>query len=481
MRPSDSSSPLPRSTPESQGVSSEALLRLITALETNALELHSIMILRHGRVVAEGWWDPYRAETPHPLFSLSKSFTATAVGFAVVEGRFSLDDPVLSFFPEEAPAEPGKYLRAMRVRHLLSMSTGHSRDTLGKVFGNFNQTKGFLQCPVVYAPGTHFVYNNGASFMLSAILQRVTGRRLLDYLSTQLLYPLDITGATWDTSAGGFDVGYRGLKIKTEDIARFGQLYLQKGRWGDVRLLPERWVEEATALQVANGNGRHIDYRQGYGLQFWRCRHNAYRGEGAFGQLCIVLPEQETVVAITAGTGKAQAVLNLLWHHLLPALGPLPLPADPDAETALRRKLASLKLPGPDGDPASPAAAGISGHTFHLETNPRGYRAIGFDFFAADFCRIRLHNAHGEHRLVCRMNHEWQRTTTRFDGKEASTVAMTGAWTTPDTFTFRLCLIETPDCPTIICRFQADRVRIRYRPNIKHCSTPFPEIVGRRE
>ncbi len=336
---------LPRSTPEAQGISSAAILAFVVAAEANILELHSFMLLRHGQVVAEGWWSPYSPEHPHMLFSLSKSFTSSAIGLAVAEGRLSVDDPVLSFFPADAPAVVSANLAVMRVRHLLSMSTGHHEDSRGRMWIRYrkNWVKGFLALPVEHVPGTYWVYDSGATYMLSAIIQKTTGMKLLDYLQLRLFAPLGIQGATWETSPQGINIGSWGLSLKTEDIARFGQLYLQKGMWNGRRILSETWVDEATSSQIANDRP-DPDWHQGYGYQFWRCQHGAYRGDGAFGQYCIVMPEQDAVLAITSGVVEMQPPLNLVWEHLLPAMGPAALPANPEVHVKLARKLSGLAL-----------------------------------------------------------------------------------------------------------------------------------------
>jgi CubicO group peptidase (beta-lactamase class C family) len=471
---------LPRCAPESQGVSSGAVLALIDALEAGGHELHSFMLLRHGLVVAEAWWDPYRADTPHMLFSLSKSFASTGAGLAIAEGRLSLDDTVLSFFPDEAPADPDENWRAMRVRHLLSMATGHDKDTSGEArrLGGADWVRGFFQCPVEHAPGTHFAYNNGATYMVSAILQKVTGGRLLDYLTPRLLQPLGITGATWETCPRGIDCGAWGLSIKTEDIARFGQLYLQKGVWNGTRLLTEDWVREATSRQVSNGDNPDSDWNQGYGFQFWRCRHGAYRGDGAFGQNCLVLPEQDAVVAITSGLPDMQTVLNLIWEHLLPAFSKEAIPADAMAEEALRNRLASQRVPTPGGASSSPQAAAASGRTYKLEPNEQGYESIRFEFDAGAGSIV-LRNARGEHRLACGLRGDWLRTNTAFSGAAMESIAASGAWADAMTFVFRLSFTEKPFCPTVTCRFEGDQVSIDYRPNVSFQSEPPPQLIGR--
>ena len=191
--------------------------------------MNSFMLLRHGHVVAEGWWAPYDAEAPHSLYSLSKSFTSTAVGLAIAEGKLSLDDEVLKFFPDDAPAEPSNNLKAMRVSDLLRMSTG--QQTEPPRTADQPWTKTFLAQPVPFKPGTHFLYNTSATYMLSAIVQKATGMTVLDYLKPRLFEPLGIEHPTWETSPQGISAGGYGLSIRTEDIARFGQLYLQKGKW----------------------------------------------------------------------------------------------------------------------------------------------------------------------------------------------------------------------------------------------------------
>src|SRR5919201_1054413 len=196
---------LPRSSPEAQGVSSPAVLAFVEAVDRQIDSLHSFMLVRHGHVVAEGWWAPYAAGSPHSLFSLSKSFTSTAVGLAVAEGKLSVDDPVLKFFPDEAPAEPSNNLKAMRLSDLLRMSTGHQAEPPRRPAEPWAKT--FLAQPVPFKPGTHFLYNTSATYMLSAAVQRATGQTVLDYLKPRLFDPLGIEKPTWEASPQGISAG----------------------------------------------------------------------------------------------------------------------------------------------------------------------------------------------------------------------------------------------------------------------------------
>ncbi|WP_278235502.1 serine hydrolase [Isoptericola sp. AK164] len=319
---------LPRATPASQGVDPESLRRLVAALD-QVRDVHSLMVLRHGHVVAEAWWDPFAPDEPHQMFSVSKAVTATAIGMAVDEGLLSIDDRVVDLLPHDAPSDPDEHLAAMTVRHLLTMTSGHGTDTMNFTLRNLHRPGGswardILASTVIHAPGTRFVYNTGATYLLSAILHRLTGERLLDWLTPRLLDPLGISGATWEQCEQGIDVGGYGLTLTTEDLASLGQLWLQRGRWGEQQLVPAAWVDEMTSAQVDNGPDEKPDWEQGYGYQFWRCRHGASRADGAFGQFAVVWPEHDAVVVLTSGTTDTAAELDAIWDTLGGAFGPVP-------------------------------------------------------------------------------------------------------------------------------------------------------------
>jgi CubicO group peptidase (beta-lactamase class C family) len=343
LRASAASDALPRSTPEAQGISSEAILEFVEAADKSVNTFHSFMIVRHGKVISEGWWKPEKAGEPHILNSVSKSFNATAVGLAIQSGKLKLDDPVLKFFPGDAPADPSEYLKAMTVRDLLTMSGGHDTEPAR---GDSPSVKEFLAHPVVYRPGTHFLYNTMGSYMLSAIVTKVTGQTSLEYLKPRLFQPLGIESPRWDTSAEGNSLGGYGLFLRTEDIAKLGQLYLQRGKWHGKQLIPRKWIEEATSRQISNENEGHAqigpDWVEGYGFQFWRCRHNAYRADGAGGQFIVVMPDQDVVVAITADSDNMQAELDAIWDHLLPAFHAKSIPENVIAGNKLTEAIANL-------------------------------------------------------------------------------------------------------------------------------------------
>ena len=328
---------LPRSSPEAQGIPSSAILAFVEAANEKAVGLHSLMLVRHGHVVAEGWWRPYERDDPHMLFSLSKSFASTGIGLAVAEGKLSLDDTVVSFFPEDVPAEPSENLKAMRVRDLLAMSTGTTR-TISRTF-SFDGSpvplvRAFLTLPVAHKPGTHFLYNTPASYMLSAIVQKATGQTLVEYLGPRLFEPLGIQNPKWDASPQGISLGGYGLNATTEDIARFGQLYLQRGAWQGRQLLPAEWVAAATSRQTSNGSNPKSDWDQGYGYQFWRCRHGFYRGDGAFGQEAVRRFEEPDRIPV---------VPAIAHRFLVPMTGTRFRDYYADPETMLRTQILAQK------------------------------------------------------------------------------------------------------------------------------------------
>jgi CubicO group peptidase (beta-lactamase class C family) len=466
---------LPRSSPESQGIASSAVLAFIETADKSVDSTNSFMLLRHGHVVAEGWWSPYEPTAPYSLYSLSKSFTSTAVGLAIAEGKLSLDDEVLKFFPDDAPAEPSDNLKAMRVSDLLRMSTGQQSEP-GRT-GAQPWTKTFLAQPVPFKPGTHFLYNTSATYMASAIVQKATGATLLEYLQSRLFEPLGIEHPTWETSPQGVSTGGYGLSIRTEDIARFGQLYLQKGKWEGKQLVPESWIAAATARQTSNGSNPKSDWDQGYGYQFWRCRNGGYRGDGAFGQFCIVLPEQDAVIAITSGTRDMQAVLNLIWDKLLPAMTSASLAADDEAHKKLDLALHNLAL-RPQPGAALPARPQATGKKYVFPASDLKIESIALEQDTAGGAATLVVRTGGvERRIVCGHG-AWQKGRASLGPLAEQPLAASGAWTDDDTFKARLCFYETPFIVTVSLKFAGDELRFNSESNVGFGPTKQPELVG---
>ena len=480
---SDRSRSLPRSTPERQGISSSDILDFVDTADQQIDTMNSFMLVRHGFVVAEGWWGPYDAATPHILYSLSKSFTSTAVGLAIGEGKLSLDDEVLKFFPEDAPAEPSANLKAMRVRDLLRMATGNQ--TEASRTNDVPWTRAFLAHPVPFKPGSHFLYNSPATYMLSAIVQKVTGMTVLDYLKPRLFEPLGIDNPRWVASPQGITAGAYGLSLRTEDIASFGQLYLQKGKWKGKQLVPSQWVEEATARQTSNGSSPNSDWDQGYGYQFWRSRHNTYRGDGAFGQYCMVIPEFDAVVTITSGVRDMQSVMNLVWNKLLPAMKPGRLPENAVQRRKLEAKLSGLVVKLPSGQPTTPLASKVSGKWFAFPENDRGIEAVSFDFNSSTPI-LNVRTTSGETQTPIGIG-SWRKTQNGFaDGvdkflsvPDPPLVAASGAWSANDVFNVKLVLYQTPFYSTLTFKFADDGLLFDAEHNVAFGPRNLRQLVGK--
>lgn len=469
---------LPISRPEQQGISSENVLSFIDGIEKSGLELHGFILLRHGHVVSQGFWHPYGPDCPHQLFSLSKSFTSTAIGFAANEGLFSLEDKVISFFPEYLPEKPDANLSMMRIKDLLSMATGHDEDTTAKMRGDVegNWVRSFLKLPVKYQPGTFFLYNTGATYMLSAILRKVTGQNLLDYLSARLFDPLGIEGAAWEVCPMGTDVGGWGLSIKPEDIAKFGQLYLQKGQWLGRQILPAGWVDEATAFKVPNGDNPESDWNQGYCYQFWRCRYNAYRGDGAFGQFCVVMPEQDSVFVAVSGLGDMQAVMDLCWEHLTLPMSAIALPENDKAYAGLQNRLAALGYQPPQGILYSRLESSFSGKRFRFGDNSLNISDLSCHFGECEN-RVIIHIAGIEHNI--RLGKEKWVFQDGMIHNVSSKLAASAVWSDETTFAATLRYIETPFVVDYIFHFEGDILNLKYRINVSFESTEVIDLTGK--
>jgi CubicO group peptidase (beta-lactamase class C family) len=480
------SAPLPRSTPEAEGLSSAGVLALVQALaDGGAGEIHSLMLLRHGKVVAEGWWAPYAPEDVHVLYSVTKSFNSTAVGFAVQEGLIGIDDPLLAHFSDLAPAAPDPEMAAMRVRDLLTMSTGHETDPLDALRQRTDGqwVRGFLETDVPRQPGSYFLYNSAAAYVLGALVQRVTGQSVEEYLTPRLFEPLGISQRIWGKSAEGINLADGGLAVRTEDLAKFGQLYLQGGVWNGAQVVPADWARDATESEISTGNSDN-NWGYGYGYQFWRSQVG-YRADGSLGQFSFVLPDQDVVLAITSGTQDTGGVMDRVWQYLLPAVVGDAQPEDATSLQALRDRLASLALPAPSGAMTSTLATGVSGRRYTVGDNSQKISGITLDFSGAA-PQLAIEDADGTHVISVGLG-TWQRQRTDyrkhinelFDTPDQGLAAQ-GAWTADDTFVARLVFDETPYTMTATFAFEGEQLRMNASYNVRWGSTSEPEVIGTR-
>ncbi len=468
-----------KSTPEAEGVSSQGIIDFLDAASKTKHEFHSIIFLRHGKSIAEGWWNPYRPDLKHTMYSCSKSFTATAIGFAVSEHLLTVNDKVISFFPNELPDTVSKYLDELTVKDVLMMSDGQEPDPTGAVVIKENWVKGFLALPMPHEPGTTFLYNSTGTYMLSAIVQKVTGKKVIDYLKPRLFDPLGIEGIDWETDPHGINTGGWGLRLKTEDMAKFGQLFFQKGKWNDKQILPAEWVQDASTIKIIQhpdypqSKRDSSDWEQGYCYQMWRCRHNAFRGDGAFGQYIIVMPDQDAVIAITSETADMQGELDLVWKYLLPAMHKEILPVNKNIEIKLQQQLASLSLPQLKKNDISNYEINIEGKTFSLEPNNKNLQNASFQF-KNNICQLILKTDTANYVLNFGSG-KWQAGETTKHGPYLVAAAkanltglppfkIVGEYTWKDEKTLELVLryIESPHTETIICSYDGKNILMTF-------------------
>jgi CubicO group peptidase (beta-lactamase class C family) len=458
--------PLPASFPAAQGVDASAIGAFLDRIESAPdIELHGLVILRHGHVIAAGWWWPYTPDRLHQVYSLSKSFTATAAGLALGDGLLNLDAPVISHFPELASAVTDDRLLAMKVRHIAAMASGHLNDTWDRVRTTDDLTepvRNFLAIPPDRDPGSVFAYNQLATYTLGAIVQRVTGQGLVDYLRRRVLDLVGAGSVSWMRDEAGRELGFSGLHATTDTVARLGQLYLQDGCWNGKRILPTAWVTEATKPQISTRSARPADvpdWLEGYGFQFWRSRHG-YRADGAYGQFSLILPQQDAVVAITGQTTEPQDLLDVVWRTLLPAFQTAtwePTAAD----SALRERLTQLTIPLPTGVPLSSAAPA---HPVSATFRPAGgtceqqssLRAV--TVWPADQWRVRL-DEEGPALDLIAGDGEW---TVSPAAGGAPPVASVGRWIDSDTARVDVIFLETPHRLTVTCQYKTRTFQARW-------------------
>ncbi|MEO3946469.1 serine hydrolase [Gorillibacterium sp. CAU 1737] len=298
--------------------------RFAERIQQDRLNVLSLRVLQRGQLI--GSWDRSKDER-RLQHSVSKSFTSMAVGLALEEGKLALTDRLKDIFPEYAAQVPaggcGYPPGDLRLSDLLRMTSGHDSPPFWAeeraALHDKDWVQHYLSLPLDRPPGERFTYSSGDTFILSAVVQKAVGVTVADYLTPRLFDPLGISPIEWETTPRGITLGCAGLQLTTEELSRFGQLLLQEGMWEGKPLLPREWIREATRSQIANGDGTG-DWGVGYGYQFWMCTHGAYRADGAYGQFCIVIPEQEAVIAVNSKEEQLKEILDAVWDEVYPFL-----------------------------------------------------------------------------------------------------------------------------------------------------------------
>lgn len=454
-----------RVSPEQVGIPSEAINRLLDKLESGFTEPHGLMIMRYGKVCAEGWWSPYAPGIRHGLQSHTKTYAATAVGIAYTDGLLELEDRIVDLFPDEIPSDPSANLLQMTVHDVLSMGCGMDKMPAPTE----NWMRDFLATPVNHVPGTRYMYNSIASTFLGAIVKKVTGQNLHEYLTKRLFdkIGIDADNIRWIHMPDGMEIGGGGMFATTEDNLRLMKLYADGGVWEGERILAEEFVRRATTKQIDSAteeknNPDAKDNFVGYGYQIWMCRpEGVYRADGAMGQFTIVIPDKELIISITENASNAhwaQETLDVMWEfsNELPDVQVLP---DNEEAKSLAKRMDRLALPHPKRYPSRGIPKQISGIQYTVEQgevvidypisrymsgsqDAMPIEAFRFDF-EADECVLHF-----------KREEEWSQITIALDGTRMRnriisgsspvTIALAnGGWLSENSFQLTIRWVET--------------------------------------
>lgn len=470
---------LSRARPEAQGIAPTAILAFLDEVDRGGFEMHSFMLWRNGAVVAEGWWQPYRADRIHMMHSLTKSVTGCAVGLAIADKRFGLQDKAISFFPDRLPEKVDDKLAAMTVEDLLTMRTGHASMTSGSVWRPIKTSwvAEFFKIPVVYQPGTKWVYTSAATYLLSAIVTKTTGQPVADYLKPRLFDPLGISGYQWPVGPENISPGANGLSWKTVDSLKLGILHAQNGEWNGKQVLPKDWV---AAVQYPHVPGK-------YGYQWWLGPDGAFMADGLFSQYSFVFPKQNAVLAMTAAIPEGTHFRNPVFKHFPAMLSgevPKEVSKDDRALETLKTRTQSLQLLPPIVRSTSPVAPQVSGATYRFKDNADAIKSISLTF-ADKSCTFKLEDDRGTHTIEAGLEQDVEGDTTMTGHSlhheyepDVMRVVARGEWRDERTFVMTWTFVELAFRDTVTCVFTGPKLRFTRSVNVNSAETELPTLTG---
>lgn len=491
-----------RVTPESVGIHSEDIEWLIDRLESGFTEPHGLMIMKHGKICAEGWWNPYAPGVRHGEQSHSKTYAATAVGIAYTEGILKLDERLIDIFPEESPEEPSENLKKLTIHDVLCMGCG--MDEMPRPSANWIHD--FLHTPVTHVPGNTYMYNSIGSSILGAIIRKKTGFGLHEYLKPRLYDKIGIYADNhrWITMPDGMEAGGGGLFATTEDNLRLMKLYADGGVWNGERILAEDYVKRATTLQnesasEAKGNPQAFDNFVGYGYQIWMCQpKGVYRADGAMGQFTIVVPDQDMLIAITenaSGAHWAQTTLDTMWEFLKRIQENSAANEKTEVSEKLAKRMKSLALQNPVFQPFSPWVSQLNGAAYQVEKGklylidngvevimggtplPPAIREFTFQF-TCDCMVLQVNDGTETFKLTAAM--DGTRRWNALPGKMIGQVLANAYWEHENHLILELRKIETCGQETIFFTFSDDQVTIE-RENKMLFRNEADSVMARRK
>ncbi|MBR5586327.1 MAG: serine hydrolase [Clostridia bacterium] len=382
-------------TPESCGVDSRDLLKMIEGMEDmpEEKETHGFMLIRHGKLLTEGWFSPYTEDMPHILFSDTKTFTQLAIGFMVREGLVTIEDKIADYFPDKLTEATSEYNKNLKIKHLLMMATGHPGNAVharGKFSDEeYDKLREFFASETIDEPGTVFQYENIASYVLSNLVSRLTGKNIVEYLKPRFLDPLDIAVDYYSADENGVCMGYSGFRITLEALAKVGQFFLDEGVWEGKQILPKEWCRQAISKHAECIGPCGSDWNQGYAWHLWRGRYNTARLCGAYGQMCVIAPDLDLIFATNSGANynRLQYILDNFYENVMLKIKDEPLEENQVGNIKLENKISRLKLQNAFA-PLSPRVNELSGKEIKFDKILK-YDSLKLDFTKQE-CKVTL-------------------------------------------------------------------------------------------
>lgn len=433
-------------TPEACGVPSGAVIAMLDHLKRSEVNIHGLCLMRGDAIFAEGYWKPFHKKSLHRMYSITKSFVSVAIGLLQEEGRLTLDDPICAHFPEKLSGPPHPFLAETTIRHMLCMTSPHWSTTY-KISESNDWVRTFFEVEPTHRPGTAFSYDTSASLVLAALVEKLSGKALLDYLREKVLDKLDFSQEAYILpDPAGISHGGSGLVCTLEDIYTFAYVCMNNGRLGDSQLLPETYLKEATSKQIDTSFLAPINEKQGYGYQFWRSRHGGFTLYGMGGQLAVCFPKQKLIFATMADTipnpADMQTMYDAFWTHIFPFVEHSsgtcePLPEEPALYAQLAERLEELEItPGVRGSKTSPLEKAVQDKKYVLDENPMGleYFILHFEDERFTLC---YRNKSGEYQIPFSMNGQ---ESFRVPGVVQDCLSF-AAWTSPHVLTLQVSLI----------------------------------------
>lgn len=464
---------LPRASASSVGIDPDRLIAFLDEVKAAGLDLHGFMLHRHGHVVAEGWTWPVDPNEPRVLHSMAKSFTGCAIGLAIDEGLLRLDDRLVTFFPDDVPADADPRLADMTVEHLLTMRTGHASNTSGSVWRGIDTSwiAEFFKIPLAYAPGTEYVYTSAASYMLSALINRVTGQTLHDYLKPRLFEPLAIHNETWDIGPDGVNPGGNGLTAPVSAALKLAVLHGQNGVWEGRQILPAAWVEAATRPQGGP------DSRYGY---HWMMKPGgAFSALGVFVQMAAVYREHGATLVVVGGMKNSAEIIPFIERYFPAAFGG---GGTPEADARLEARLASMaERPLLVSACAAPAD---STRVFAMAENGLGVKQLSFDF-RAGVLTFELTDNQATHRLSVGID-DWLPGNTSMPGRALhhgyefhnAQIVAGARWLNAQTLEMTWIYPQTAFRDRVVCVFEGDGVSFARTVNVNSAEREQAVLVS---